>query len=263
MALTTTEDNNTTKDAMMMQHRCDFYDRFLRPHEGRPNTCWTIMMLARRKYWPGLRQREAVLCRDVLRAPHMTQRRFLQLLELVEFKARAWIDFETGEGVPRNACVCYISANALDEKKAYFAHFDDLCRTVKNMAMNHQETTLPSVLSGYKNCLEKSSFRDYVKLDVDTKDPKLLAVLADVLASNHIQVEVDVETRGGCHLLVACGQDLKALYALCEKVLAELGQQDTWLTMEPPKLAAKLAVPGMGQSEFTPRLRPKGESVFL
>ena len=244
-----------------MKHRCDFYNRFLHPREGCQDTSWTIMMLARRKYFPALRQRETVLCREVLRAKHMTQSRFLKVLELVEFKASAWIDYETGEGVPRRACVCYISANALNEKKAYFAHFEAMCRTVKNMSMNNHEMPLPSVLSGYKSCLEQNSFREYIKLDVDTKDPKYLTVLADVLVSQDIKIAFEVETRGGCHLLLACGPDMKALYKLHKKVRAEFGQQDAWLTIEPPKTPAKLVVPGTWQADFMPCLKLEGEGV--
>mmetsp|Transcript_24602 Transcript_24602/g.45923 ORF Transcript_24602/g.45923 Transcript_24602/m.45923 type:complete len:279 (-) Transcript_24602:1281-2117(-) len=251
-------DENIAPSPSLQSLRIDFYRKFLKRHEGRRHSSWMFNMMARRKYYAPLAQASIVLCRESLKAEGMTEQKFLNLLELLEYKASQWTDFKTGKRLPREACVCYMTANILDEKMAFFLHFEEMSRQVKDLGMGcdslDNSKAVSSVTRRYKSCLEKSSIRDYVKLDVDTKDPICLSQLSSTLHENGIEVAFTVETRGGAHVLIPCGQDLKHLYELEKRVTTELGKQGTWLTIEAPKLSPRLAVPGMYQSEFLPQL---------
>ena len=253
-----TSDHDTSKRRLSLKR--NFYQQFLKQHEGRKQACWTFQMIARRKYYPELPRGNVQLLRELLRAETMTETRFLNLLDLLEYKAKLYN--MTGEGMPPKACVCYMSANALDEKKAYFMHYENMLQQVKDMAVNGSDemgvADVSSVMTDYKSCLEKSPFREYVKLDVDTKDYTFLKELMSVLKENDIDTEYTVETHGGYHVLIGCGTDLTHLYELQKKVVAEFGKKDAWFTIEPPKKSPRLAVPGMYQSNFLPELREVG-----
>ncbi|KAL3906623.1 MAG: hypothetical protein SGARI_003922 [Bacillariaceae sp.] len=177
----------------MMEERKKFYDAVLRQHEGKEGMAWVISIICRKKYDPTLTTgSSSALAREILRARDMTKEKFLQRIDLAEFKAAQWRDAKTGEPAPRKAWVCYISANALDTTNAFFAYKKELDQHVTDIATaavngrdvnngrNHAKPMeYPESL--YRSCLEKSPRRDYFKLDVDTKDAKLLAELAKII----------------------------------------------------------------------------------
>ena len=246
------------------QQRRKFYAQFLKPHERRQSASWMFQVVARRKYFPELQKSSMQSFRETLNAETMTETRFLNLLDLMEYKAKLWVDNKTGRTMPPEACVYYMTANALDEKKAFFMHYENMSKQVREMAINSGSnrndnkgdtiSNVPSVISDYKSCLEKSPYREFVKLDVDTKDPKFLKELVSILKENNIEVEHTVETRGGYHVLIRCGKDLRQLYKLHNSVVKEFGKEDAWFTIEPPNTSPRLAVPGMYQSNFLPQL---------
>jgi hypothetical protein len=232
-----------------------------------------LNITARRKYDQTVTQPGQVLVREVLRAKDMTEDKFLQRLELLEFKASQWRDRKTGQPAPRKSWVYYMTANQLDEVDALFAFRKDLDERVTALAMasmkgndphkgsNHNKV-FSSPESMYKTCLEKSPQRTYVKLDVDTKDPNHLVQIDETLKEAGVTVTYTIQTRGGYHVLFPCGKNLKKLKDLETKVLREHGKQAAWFTFETPSTSPRLAVPGTFQSEHVPTMVEWGPELW-
>jgi hypothetical protein len=250
----------------LRRERREFYRKFLQTHQGESDTAWTINVLARRKYDPTFPYQNAVLAREIMRAEIMSEQEFLDKLDLVDFKARQWKDRKTGKGPPdRIAWVFYMSANPLDERKAYFATKYTLDQNVTDMAVGSSGSgrsnggssgfkSFSSIPSLYRSSLEKNPYRKYIKLDVDTKDPKHLLELKQVLHATGTDITLAVETRGGYHVLLPVGANLKQLYDLRNKIVQASSKSDAWLTVEPPGDSPRVVIPGTYQSDFTPSL---------
>ena len=241
--------------------RRDFYKRMLKPREGEPDTYWIIMTQARRKYFPELTQSNACIGREVLHAENLTEDKFIAKLELVEFRAARARERKTNKSIPREAIVLYISANTCDGTKAFFVQFQEMTRQIQQMAQSSVKSNANGIPQGeragsttnmigsYKTCLAKSSRKEYIKLDVDTKDKDAIAQLQSLLRDNSIMVRHAFETRGGYHVLIPCtGQDLRHLYDFSRSLGTELGKQNTWLTIENASGGPFLAIPGTYQS---------------
>ena len=239
----------------------EFYGAYLHPYEGQANVAFMLMIMARKKYYPtmAIKGGMKLLGRRTLRADKMSEKSFLKALSLLRLEASIAVD-KNDKPIPPEACVYYVSANKLDEKQAVYSHLQNLVDYTKRVALSLPEsetttlTTLPHISDDYMSCLAKSARRDYVKLDVDTKDPEKLDVLRTLMNEHSIRAKYTAETRGGYHVLLAVGQNLGPLFNLSKKVTSELGgAQYSWLTVESPSKNPLLAVPGTTQGGFLVR----------
>lgn len=244
--------NISTIEEREVHLRSQFYHTYLRPHEGRRHSARMIISIARRKYFPSLSQSQVIDSREILNEESMTEGKFMNLLKRIELKLTLAVDRKTFQPIPPEAWVIYMTANALDEKKAYFSHLEGMNQRVKEMCMSGNNAPLRPI-SDYKSCLHNSTFREVIKLDVDTKEEQHLDQLKETLRSSSIKVSYALESRGGYHVLVPCKQQLKNLWLLGKELTKTLGVKDTWLTVETINGSPQLAIPGTTQGAWLVR----------
>tara|TARA_R100001163_G_C5039260_1_gene177756 strand:- start:399 stop:1148 length:750 start_codon:yes stop_codon:yes gene_type:complete len=226
----------------------NFYNSYLKPYEGRLHHTFIIMPFARRKYYSELTMITFNRCRELLSCKDMNLKKFLDLIDKVNFVIKSSIDPKTGKKIPRKAWVFYITANPLNDRQALFMHQESINRAIKEMVLG--STNIPfKAISNYKTSLHKSPYREVVKLDIDTKDPKLIQSLKSLFIENNIKIRYAVESRAGYHVLVPCGQDMKNLYLFAKKIKEEAKGSDPWLTIEGVSQSPHVVIPGICQSD--------------
>ena len=243
----------------------EFYHTYLKRHEGQVNVAFMFIVMARKKYYPTMDKKGGakLLGRRILRAEHLSEKTFLKALSLLRLEASIAVD-KNDRSIPPEACVYYVSANLLDERQAVYSHLQSLVDFTKRVALSSESETsltVPHISDDFMSCLAKSARRDYLKLDVDTKDTEKLDELRMLMNQHNIDVTYTVETRGGYHVLLAVGQNMAPLINLSKKVTSELGgAQYSWLTVESPSKNPLLAVPGTGR----PRVASLcGQPIFI
>ena len=201
--------------------------------------------------------------------------RFIRFLRQVDILARAGFYHDPKDPniqIEPDWMVVYITAYPLDEEDAADKFIEKVLERRREFRRNAVVTKknesnrsampnpLPTCLSRLSSLLEttlhSSPCREYrlLKLDVDTKDAKLLADLYRAMAG--VVVVVAAETRGGYHVVIerrSSSSCLQGLHKFVQAVQAGVPLQDHWITIESGN-GPMLAVPGTNQGGFTVRL---------
>eukprot|EP00977_Amphora_coffeiformis_P004160 scaffold846_cov168-Amphora_coffeaeformis.AAC.17 len=244
----------------------DFCRNFLLPH---PNCPRLLQCVARKKYakddpdadWQG--PDCAILERTVLYFDRgqASEDAFIRELRKMEILANAGgiyftnpRDVKPAQSIPLAWTVVYITAYPLDEDEAADAFVSKLLSTRQDQRRahakgNHQQG-MAHILSKVQTLLHQHPSKSirWLKLDVDTKDPKRLTQLQDALQGATIVMAV--ETRGGYHVVLEKGPYCQGVYALEKCVNKGVAHKDQWLTIE-NNSGPMLAIPGTNQGGFT------------
>lgn len=156
----------------------------------------------------------------------------------------------------------YITAYPLDEEDAADVFLEKIIDRRKSFrkAVTNGRVRLPTisrVTSLLETALHQSPCREFrlLKIDVDTKDTKLLQDLYRALAGT--TVVVAAETRGGYHVVLERGPSCQGLHRFVKHAFAAqtgVGDvQEPWITIESSS-GPMFAVPGTNQGGFTVRL---------
>lgn len=120
--------------------------------------------------------------------------------ELLRNALRTCVPVGAYEGIKNDkSLVVYAMVNPVDPAAAYRA----FTRSVDDQRWGLTAGPLNMSLSKYKSCLHASRGpKNIVDVDVDTKDPFVMAELEPLIAELGDRVLARIETRGGYHILV-------------------------------------------------------------
>lgn len=163
--------------------------------------------------------------------------------------------------IPIEWMVAYMSAFPLDEddaSDAFIAHVMEKRQQHRRAIVNGtiDDATTPAVsriMSQMKTSLHNSPCRKsrMQKLDIDTKNPELLAQLQSAMVG--AKIIIVVETRGGFHIVVERGGPaMQTLWKFASAANANVKKEDQWITLE--KGSPMIAIPGTNQGGFTVRI---------
>jgi hypothetical protein len=206
---------------------------------------------------------------------------FIRFLRQVEILAQAGFYHDTKDPeiiIQPDWMVVYITAYPLDEEDAADKLMERILerrrelrkqaaaavvtKNERRMIAKNANPPPPTFLSRLSSLLEtalhSSPCRDYrlLKLDVDTKDAKLLADLYQAMTG--LTVVVAAETRGGYHVVIERTRghgsgSCQALHQFVQAVQTGVQVQDHWITIESGN-GPMIAIPGTNQGGFTVRL---------
>ena len=149
--------------------------------------------------------------------------------------------------------VVYITAYPLDEDEAADAFVFKVLATRQDQRRAHAKDKhhdgMTHIVSKVQTLLHQHPCKKWrwLKLDVDTKDPALIAQLQNVLQGASIVMAA--ETRGGYHVVLEKGPHCQELYALERRVNEEVRNEEQWITIENNR-GPMLAIPGTNQGGF-------------
>ena len=156
--------------------------------------------------------------------------------------------------IPSDWMVVYVTAFPLDEEDAADALVTKVLAVRQDQRRaqvnNKQYEGMTKLVSKVHTLLHQHPSRQHkwLKLDVDTKDPRHLVELYKALQGATIVQAV--ETRGGYHVILERGSWCRDLYAMASRVNKGVALQDQWITIE-NNPGPMVAVPGTSQGGFT------------
>jgi hypothetical protein len=233
----------------------EFYRQHIGKYQNQNYYSFIIVPIARRKYWSLLSTSQENMGTKIF-SSQKDEDRFVNELQLYEVKCGLYKD-KKDQIIPTEALAFYITANPMNEMKAFFAMQREVSEKLEIMLTfdKGQNKKEPNMISLYKKCLHKSDENFFNKLDVDTKDPEKIETLKIFLRDAMIRPELVIETRGGYHILLnkssIKGVKNEKLYRFIEKANNNLGIEDKWIAIEKNPL---LIIPGTYQGGFLARI---------
>lgn len=234
----------------------EFYRQHIGKYQNQNYYSFIIIPIARRKYWSLLSTSQENMGTKIF-SSQKDEDRFVNELRLYEVKCGLYKD-KKDQIIPSEALAFYITANPMNEMKAFFAMQREVSEKLEIMLTTdkgqNSDKKEPNMISLYKKCLHKCDENFYKKLDVDTKDPEKIESLKIFLRDAMIKPELVIETRGGYHVLLnksTTHKNNEKLYRFIEKANSILGIEDKWIAIERNPL---LIIPGTYQGGFLARI---------
>ena len=220
-------------------------------------TSKNLAMLARKKYSDEqLKMQCLILKRTVLRFDQgqVSEDKFIR--ELLKMDVLAENGLYVKPIIKPSWMVPYITAFPLDEDDAADAFVDKVIQTRREQrkALESARTadsapSMSNVVSKMHTLLHQhpSKIHRWLKLDVDTKDPRLVQQLQEVIKG--AKIIFATESRGGYHVILEKGSFCQSLYRFAAAVNRDCAKEDQWITIE-NNSGPLLAIPGTNQGGF-------------
>jgi len=198
-----------------------------------------ILPLARRKYYLSLSDSQINISTKIV------YKESDLLNELQRYEVAIGLYKDKNGAIPNEAFGMYLSANPMDELEGFFSFQKDMLERIRQH-INGNETNLNRIMSIFKSHLHKTVLQRYLKLDIDTKEPKNIEILTDFFKQNGINPYLIIETRGGYHILLdnVCGSHHSILYKFAK-------EHPLFITIEKNGM---IVIPGTYQGGFLTRI---------
>lgn len=235
----------------------EFYRLHILPYKEIPYTNFIIIPIARRKYWTPLATSQENMSTKIF-SPSDGEDRFVNELKRYEVRCGLYVDSK-GQMIPSEAMAFYLTVNTMNELKAYFLMQQEVSKKLEILLLSKGDrgeknedkgNKLGHISSIFKSCLHKSDNKEFLKLDVDTKDADKIESLKTFLKEHSIEPHLVVETRGGYHVLLKksmIGKHHEKLF----RYVNETSEKGSWITIEKNAL---VAIPGTFQGGFLVKL---------
>ena len=241
-----------------------FYQLHLAQFQESEYLSFLFFLVCRRKYFPSLTTTDTHFPRRTF-SSHKNENLFVQEIRNYEVAEGLYKDKRNNAVIPASGLALYMTCDPLKEMDAWFktqTEFNQRQQIMINHALlkgenktekneNKKSENPPmNVESIFKNKLHASPTKIFKKLDVDTKDPVLIAKLRAMMKENQIKPSLVIESCNGFH--VALNQTNGDLPGSSQKILYDFGQaHKEWMTIE---RNAMLIIPGTFQGGFPTRI---------
>lgn len=241
-----------------------FYDKQIQPFNELPYLSFILLPTARRKNWPTLSRSQMVTNTRTF-SSQKPFARFLEELKRYEIREGLYVDNRTGEPLPTEALIIYITLDPMNEIRGYYKLQGEMNDRLEKMIINTAKTVkddppsleLPKldVISTYKSCLHSCPERIFKKLDVDTKEPDKILKLREIINQNNIKLHLVIETKNGFHVVIVqknYASLIQGINKVSERILYEFVESNKdWVTIEKNAL---LVIPGTYQAGYLSKI---------
>lgn len=220
-----------------------FYEKIIAPHVEHPSRSFILIPIARRKYWDQLSCSQMTMSTRVIYTHKLTFTKFLNTL--LRYQVAEGLYTDQDRPIPAKAFGFYLTCDPMNERSAMFGLINRFNKRIDEYLKSDQDSSFDfNPNREYKSILHKNPIKSLVKLDIDTKDSKLIAELDYFLKDQMIPIHFKVESHNGYHYLIRKEDQNQQLYLFAM-------ENKEWISVENNAL---IIIPGTYQGGFPTRI---------